>query len=251
MSANTKPDASTHSPAAVILAGGKGTRLAPYTTVLPKPLMPLGDMPVLEILLRQLHAAGVGDVVLCVGHLSSLIEAYFGDGGSLGLSIRYSREQEPLGTAGPLRFVDGLDAPFFVMNGDLLTSMDFSDMLRHHSDSEAAMTVGLTRRNVRIDLGVVETDAAGRVTGYVEKPTFDYDVSMGIYVVDPRVLGHLPPSGPFDLPDLVLELEAAGEPVISHRTTGYWLDIGRPDDFEEASRLFEDNRGVFLPDALT
>jgi len=219
--------------------------------VLPKPLMPLGDMPILEILLRQLHAVGVRDVVLCVGHLSSLIEAYFGDGGSIGLSIRYSREQEPLGTAGPLRLVDGLDAPFFVMNGDLLTSMDFSDMLRHHGDSGAAVTVGLARRNVRIDLGVVETDATGCVTGYVEKPTFDYDVSMGIYVLDPLVLGYLPPRGPFDLPDLVLKLVAAGERVVGYRNQGHWLDIGRPDDFEEGIRLFADNRGVFLPDALT
>lgn len=233
---------------AVVLAGGRGTRLAPYTTVLPKPLMPVGDMPILEILLRQLRSAGIGRIVLAVGHLAALLEAYFGDGGRFGVSLEYSYEDEPAGTAGPLALVDGLDETFLVMNGDLLTSMDFGDLLDTHRAHGAAVTVGLFEKQVPIDLGVVHTDEQGRVTDYIEKPTLTYDVSVGVYAMEPSVLGHIERGERLDLPDLVLRLIAAGEDVRAYRFSGTWFDIGRPDDYAAASEHFSRLRDELLAD---
>lgn len=240
-------DRNEHVPPVVILAGGKGTRLRPYTTVLPKPLMPIGDMPILEIVLRQLSAAGFTSITLSVGHLASLLEAYFGDGNRWGLRVTYSREQEPLGTAAPLRLLTGLTGTFMVMNGDLLTDLDYVDLVRFHRRKRAAVTVGLARKLVLIDLGVVDTDARDQVTGYTEKPTLEYEVSMGIYVMEPEALNYLPAEGAFDLPDLVKALVADHQVVAAYRFGGLWLDIGRPDDCVEAIEVFENQRAAFLP----
>jgi NDP-sugar pyrophosphorylase family protein len=218
---------------AVVLAGGRGTRLAPYTTVLPKPLMPVGDMPILELLIRSLARAGITDITLAVGHLSSLLMAYFGDGEHLSVSIDYSLEDSPLGTAGPLRLIPNLDDSFLVMNGDLLTDLDFGAMISAHRQKAATVTVGTYQRDVQIDLGVIEHDQDGRVTRYIEKPLHHFLVSMGVYVVEPAAL-ELIPQGPFDLPDLVATLIASGQDVRSYRHDGYWLDIGRPDDYQKA-----------------
>ena len=233
---------------AVVLAGGRGTRLAPYTTVLPKPLMPLGDMPILEILLRRLARAGIRDVTLAVGHLAALLEAYFGDGSRFGVSLDYSYEDEPAGTAGPLALVEGLDETFLVMNGDLLTTIDFADLLRAHRTRGAAVTVGLFEKQIALDLGVVEADADGRVTDYVEKPTLTYEVSVGIYAMEPSVLEHIPRDERLDLPDLVLRLVGAGADVHAYRFSGTWFDIGRPDDYAAASEHFERHRRELLAD---
>lgn len=233
---------------AVVLAGGRGTRLAPYTTVLPKPLMPVGDMPILEILLRQLRRAGIRRVTLAVGHLAALLEAYFGDGGRFGVSLDYSYEDKPAGTAGPLALVPDLDRTFLVMNGDLLTTIDFDDLLRTHRARGAAVTVGLFEKQVALDLGIVETGPDGRVTNYVEKPTLTYDVSVGIYAMEPTVLAHIDPDEHLDLPDLVLRLIAAGADVQAYRFSGTWFDIGRPDDYAAASEHFERRRHELLPD---
>ena len=233
---------------AVVLAGGRGTRLAPYTTVLPKPLMPVGDMPILEILLRQLRRAGISRVTLAVGHLAALLEAYFGDGARLGISLDYSYESEPAGTAGPLALVDGLDQTFLVMNGDLLTSLDFEELIRDHRDAGADVTVGLFEKQVPLDLGVVETDADGRVIDYLEKPTLTYDVSVGIYAMEPSVLEHIERGDRLDLPELVLRLIAAGASVRAYRFSGTWFDIGRPDDYAAASEHFERQREELLAD---
>ncbi len=218
---------------AVILAGGKGTRLAPYTTVFPKALMPVGDMPVLELLIRSLAKAGITRVTLAVGHLSSLIEAYFGDGSKLGVDIEYSHEEAPLGTAGPLRLVKGLGDTFLVMNGDLLTDIDFGAMIAAHRQSAVEATVGTYRRSVHIELGVVETDEHNRLLHYTEKPVHHYLVSMGVYVLEPSVL-ELIPEKRFDLPDLVAALIGAGRDVHTFEHLGDWLDIGRPDDYAQA-----------------
>jgi len=231
---------------AVILAGGKGTRLAPYTAVLPKPLMPLGDMPILELLIRQLRKAGIRRITLAVGHLSSIIMAYFGDGSGLGVDIVYSQEKEALGTAGPLALIEGLDETFMVMNGDLLTDLDLVDMAAAHRASGAIGTLGLYRRDVKIDLGVIETDPAGMVTDYIEKPVYSYRVSMGIYVFEPRVLTYLRAGAYHDLPNLIRELTQAGEQVSSYLHDGYWLDIGRPDDYQRAQDEFEALRARIL-----
>lgn len=233
---------------AIVLAGGRGTRLAPYTTVLPKPLMPVGEMPILEILIRQLRRAGIERITLAVGHLASLLEAYFGDGSRFGVGIDYSLEDAPAGTAGPIALVDGLEDTFLVMNGDLLTTIDYSDLLQRHRDSGAAATVGLFTKSVPIDLGVIETDGDGRVTNYVEKPTLTYDVSAGVYAFEPSVLRHIPRERRFDLPDLILELISVGERVITYPFDGMWLDIGRPDDYATAVAWAEERRGELFPE---
>jgi NDP-sugar pyrophosphorylase family protein len=233
---------------AVVLAGGRGTRLSPYTTVLPKPLMPVGDMPILEILLRRLRSAGVRDVTLSVGYLASLLEAYFGDGGRWGLRIEYSREQEPLGTAGPLALVPGLNDTFLVMNGDLMTTLDFREIVRVHREQGAVATLGLFRKEVNIDLGVIETDGGGRVVEYIEKPTLTYEVSVGMYVMQPQVLQYIPAGQPLDLPELIRRLAGDGHLVFGYRFSGHWLDIGRHEDHALAIELMERERAAFLPD---
>lgn len=231
---------------AIILAGGKGTRLAPYTKILPKPLLPIGDMPILEILLRQMKRAGVEDVTLTVGHLAQLLQLFFQDGEALGLRIHYSFEEQPLGTAGPLSLIDGLDDTFLVANGDVLTTLDFTNLLATHRLSEAAATITMSHRKVKIDLGVLELNGSNKIVDYIEKPTFDYHVSMGIYIFEPRVLSFIPRGEYLDFPDLVLRLIRAGEKVQGYPFDGYWQDLGRPDDYEQAVAEFETLRSQIL-----
>jgi NDP-mannose synthase len=230
---------------AVILAGGKGSRLAPYTTVLPKPLMPIVDTPILEIVLKQLKNHGFDDVVLAVGHLAPLIKTYFGDGSDLGIRITYIHEASPLGTAGPLANIDGLTETFLVMNGDILTDLDYSKLVEHHRDGGGIMTIATYKRTVKIDFGVLET-VDGGVNKYVEKPALDYVVSMGIYVMEPAVRDHIKSGEYMDLPDLVRLLLASGERVQAFPFGGRWLDIGRQEDFTEAQTQFEEHRDHFL-----
>ena len=224
----------------VILAGGKGRRLAPFTTNFPKPLMPVGERPILEILLERLNAEGLSDVIIATGHLEELIRAYFGDGRKWGIQIAYSREDEPLGTAGPLDLVRAeLADTFLVVNGDTLSDIRFGELIRHHIDSGAVATVALSRRKVFIDFGVVETDAEGRIVGWREKPTIDYLVSTGIYVFSPQALSLLPRAEFVNLPDFLFKLKDADHRVSAYVHDGYWLDIGRPEDYERACRDIE------------
>jgi NDP-sugar pyrophosphorylase family protein len=224
---------------AVILAGGKGARLAPYTKILPKPLMPIGDMPILEVMLRQIKRAGVSEVTLAVGYLSELFQAFFQDGGRLGLNIRYSLETTPLGTAGPLSLVPDLDETFLVANGDVLTNLDLQDMISTHVSSQAAATIASYNRSVHVDLGVIHFDGSDEVVGYIEKPSYEFSVSMGIYVFEPRVLEYIPYNQYLDFPDLVIRLIENGERVRGYRFAGYWKDLGRPDDYEQAVQDFQ------------
>ncbi len=233
---------------AVVLAGGKGTRLAPYTKILPKPLMPIGDMPILEVILRQMKAAGIDRVVFTVGHLSELLRAFFQDGRQWGIQIEYSYENCPLGTAGPLALIDDLTEPFLVTNGDVLTTMHLRDLLDFHRDQRATASIAVHHRKVKIDLGVIQWDGMPHINGYIEKPTYDYCVSMGIYVFEPRVLSYIPRGEYLDFPDLVKKLIAAGEPVAGYQYEGYWQDLGRPDDYEAAAQDFEKMRFEFLPE---
>jgi NDP-mannose synthase len=230
----------------VILAGGKGTRLTPYTKILPKPLLPIGDMPILEILLRQLKRAGVDEAVLTVGHLAQLLQLFFQNGENLGLDIRYSFEEHPLGTAGPLSLVKGLDETFFVTNGDVLTTLDFAALAAEHCRSGAVATIAMHQRQVKIDLGVIELGSDNQIVGYIEKPSYNYQVSMGIYVFEPRVLSYIPHNQYLDFPDLVLRLIQAGEKVQGYPFGGYWQDLGRPDDYEQAVVEFESLREQIL-----
>ncbi len=234
---------------AVVLAGGKGTRLAPYTTILPKPLMPIGDMPILEILMRQLKRAGVDEVVLTVGHLAELMRAFFQDGDRLGVKIRYSYEDHPLGTAGPLSLVPGLDETFIVTNGDVLTTLDLRCLVDFHLQSGAAATIAMHKRQIKVDLGVIQRNGGNEIIGYIEKPTYDFHVSMGIYVFEPRVLTHIECDQYLDFPDLVLRLISRGERVVGYPFEGYWQDLGRPDDYEQAIHEFETLRPQILGEA--
>jgi NDP-sugar pyrophosphorylase family protein len=232
---------------AVILAGGKGTRLAPYTTILPKPLMPIGDMPILEIVIRQLASHGFRDLTLAVGYLAELLTAYCGDGSKFNVKLNYSREQEPLGTAGPLSLVPDLNETFLVMNGDLLTTIDYRSMLEYHRKRGAIATLACYQRDVKIDLGVIEVDSNNWVSDYIEKPTYHYAVSMGIYIFEPEIMSYIPCGQRLDLPELVKQLLAAGQQVNVFQFDGYWLDIGRHEDYEKAISVFAENRRDFLP----
>lgn len=233
---------------AVILAGGLGTRLRPYTTILPKPLVPIGDRPILEHILRKLHACGIRQVDLCLGHLGELIQVYFSQADALpeDLELRWNWEDEPLGTAGALRLIPDLEGAFVVMNGDILTTLDYRDLIASHERSGAALTVAMHARRVEIDLGVIETDG-DRITGWQEKPKLDYEVSMGIYVYDERALEHLPASGPCQFPELVERLLDAGETISAFRSDAEWFDIGTVPEHQRAVEAFERNPEVFAP----
>lgn len=231
---------------AVVLAGGKGTRLAPYTKILPKPLMPIGDMPILEVILRQMKFAGINEVTLAVGHLSELLHAFFNDGSKLGLKIHYSHEDNPLGTAGPLALIGGLEDTFFVTNGDILTTMPIADLIRFHREQNAAATIAVHARNVKIDFGVIEWVQKPSISGYIEKPAFNFMVSMGMYVFEPFVLDYIEPGKYLDFPDLILKLLSANQKVAGYEFNGYWQDLGRKDDYERAAEDFESMRSEFL-----
>jgi NDP-mannose synthase len=231
---------------AIILAGGKGRRLAPYTAVFPKPLMPIGDMPILEVILHQLKSCGCDEVTLAVGHLAELLRAYFNNGSTLGIRINYSVESKPLGTAGPLAMVKGLDEPFLVMNGDILTDLRYADLHSFHLKQQAMATIATYQRTVNIDFGVIETNGSNLLADYIEKPSFKYRVSMGIYIFSPQVLQFIKPDTYLDFPDLVRLLIKSGEKVASYPFDGYWLDIGRNDDYERAINEFDQKRDLFL-----
>ena len=232
---------------AVVLAGGKGARLAPYTKILPKPLMPIGDMPILEILLHQMKRAGIAEVIITVGHLAELLHAFFQNGERFGLKVDYSYESHPLGTAGPLSLVaDRLDETFLVINGDVLTTLDLRQLIDTHRSSKAIATIASHVRQVKVDLGVLETNASNQLTGYIEKPTYNFQVSMGIYVFEPAVLKYIPHNQYLDFPDLVLRLIKSGECVLSYPFTGYWQDLGRPDDYEQAIQEFDGLKAQIL-----
>ena len=230
----------------VILAGGMGTRLRPYTSILPKPLLPLGDRSILELLMKQLSQHGFRDITLSVGHLAHLIEAVLGTGVGRHIDISYVREDIPLGTAGSLRLVPDLDGTFLVLNGDLVTSLDYRALLRHHRMNRNVLTIATRRREVRTEYGVLRlkpgTDEPERILGYDEKPVLEFLVSMGIYVLEPAALAFVPETGYFDFPDLVHRLIDAGARVGSYEYDGLWLDIGRPEDYERAIALWEEGQ---------
>jgi NDP-sugar pyrophosphorylase family protein len=242
---------------AVVLAGGKGTRLRPYTAVLPKPLLPIGDGPVLEIVIQQLQAAGFDHITLATGYMAELIEAVLDqrrNGYTAGATIDYVRETEPLGTVGPLATISDLDEPFLVMNGDVLTDLDYRRLLEDHIASGAAVTIATTTRHIQITLGVIECRDVrdlDRLTGFVEKPQMTYDVSMGIYCFSPRALHAIEPGAHLDLPELVLRLVDEGELVRAWRSDAYWVDLGRREDYERAISEFDTTRDRLLPLSLS
>jgi len=232
---------------AVILAGGRGTRLAPYTTVLPKPLLPLGQVPILEIILRQLERHRFSRISLACGHLGELIRAYLDNKGlSERLNIDYYWEEEPLGTAGALASMKTLDERFLVMNGDILTTLDYSALVNFHIEQQAALTIAVTSKEVQIELGILQIDQHQRVVGYTEKPVEHFPASTGIYVYEPRVLTFIEAHTYLDFPTLVMRLVEAGESVAAYRTDAFWLDMGNKGDYETATKVFEDNPERFI-----
>ncbi len=231
---------------AVILAGGKGTRLRPYTVVFPKPLMPIGDYPILEVIIRQLARCGFERVTIAVNHQAELIKAFCGDGSRWHLRIDYSLEDEPLGTIGPLRLIPDLPAHFLLMNGDVLTDLDFAEFYGDHVANDRLFTLSSYERHQNVDYGVLAISDEGTLQGFQEKPTMHYDVSMGIYMVSRDILRYLPVEKPYGFDDLMRDLLVAQRTVTVKTFKGYWLDIGRADDYMQAIEEFGSLKRRFI-----
>jgi NDP-sugar pyrophosphorylase family protein len=231
---------------AVILAGGKGSRLQPFTITIPKPLLPLGDVPIIEVVIRQLAAGGVDRIVFTLGHMAHLFQALLGNGSQYDVEFDYVIEKDPLGTAAPLRQIPDLDSDFLVMNGDLLTTLPYADLYRFHTEQRAWGTIAIHRRQVAIDFGVVESTRNGRLKCYREKPVIPYDVSMGVNVLSRRCLDFIPKTGKFDMPDLMLAMRQAGKGVFCYRSDCYWRDIGRFDDYQSATEDYLVDAAKFI-----
>ena len=225
---------------AVILAGGKGRRLKPYTTSFPKPLMPIGDKPILEILVRQLAASGQKDIILAVGHLAELIMSFLGDGSQYDVKITYSREDNPLGTIGPLSLIkDKLKETFLVINGDTLTDLNYSKLLQNHKYSKCIATIAISKREMEIDFGVPTLTEESMIEKYEEKPKINYNVGTGICVFEPEIFNYIKQGERTDLPDLLNRIFSVGIKVNGYVHEGYWFDIGRPADYEAACKFIE------------
>lgn len=233
---------------AVILAGGKGTRLRPYTVSFPKPLVPVGDYPILEVIVRQLARQGFSDITISTGHLAELIEAYFGDGSRWDVKIDYVRERQPLSTAGALQLLNDCPDHFLVMNGDVLTTLDYRAFFEEHMKRGAMASVATAEREAMIDFGVVDVAADGSLAGWREKPRFPYDVSMGVYVISEAARHLIVKGESLGMPDLLLRVKDGGGLVYCHRSECDWLDIGRVDDYQRAQEIFEHSPGLYLGD---
>ena len=232
---------------AVILAGGKGVRLKPFTMVIPKPLLPIGDVPIIEVVIRQIAASGIRRVAVMLGYMAQLFIATFGDGSRWGVNIEYYIEDEPLGTAGSLRMLKNPERHMLVMNGDILTTLDYRKIVDYHKAHNASGTIAVTQRKAHIDYGVIVKSDGGVLGEYREKPVLEYDVSMGINVLSSESLDLIPSDGKFDIPELMTALTRAGKKVMCFDTDCYWQDIGRFEDYEQASADFVSNPGFFLP----
>jgi NDP-sugar pyrophosphorylase family protein len=231
---------------AVILAGGKGTRLRPYTIVLPKPLMPVGDYPILEIVVRQLVSHGFDHLTMAVNHQAELIKAFFGDGGKWKVRIDYSLEDRELSTMGPLKLIPDLPENFLVMNGDILTDLDYSGFFESHVEQVNCFTISSYEREHQVDYGVLATDGTGRLSGFQEKPINRYEVSMGIYMLNRGVVDRIPADRAYGFDHLMKDLLSANERVNVKRFSGYWLDIGRAEDYARAVDEFTGMKERFL-----
>ena len=226
---------------AVILAGGKGTRLKPYTISLPKPLVPIGDMPILEIIIRKLAKADFRHITITVNHMADIIRAFCGDGSKWDVKIDYSLEDRPLSTMGPLKLINDLPEDFLVMNGDVLTDLDLREFYDEHVAKSSLFTVSAFSREQKVDYGVLEIGQDNKLVNFIEKPTSLYNVSMGVYMVNREVLNYIPENRFYGFDHLMLDLIANKQPATVRIHSGYWLDIGRPDDYEKACNDYTDS----------
>jgi NDP-sugar pyrophosphorylase family protein len=232
---------------AIILAGGKGTRLAPYTTVFPKPLMPIDGIPILEVIVKQLAHFRVKELIFTVSSQSEpLLSAYFGNGTRYGVDICYSKEEKPLGTAGPLSLIPDLPDTFLVMNGDILTTLNYQKLINDHHRQKGMVTIAMNQKRIQLEFGVMEFGRRYRLTRYIEKPMLSYSVSMGIYVFEKKVLKWIPSQRYLDFPELIQKLIKEGEKVTCYPSDDFWLDIGRHEDYEEAQEKFQEMRKKLL-----
>jgi NDP-sugar pyrophosphorylase family protein len=232
---------------AIILAGGKGTRLRPYTTVIPKPIVPVGGMAIMEILIRKLVTDGCDHITVAVNHQAQIIMAYFGDGSKWGVNIDYSIEDRPLNTIGPLKLIENLPENFLVMNGDILTDLNFGDFYKSHIKSSAMGTIATFKREAKIDFGVLTYDESEkRITEFKEKPVNHYSVSMGIYAFSKKILNIVPDNTPFGFDELMIKMISNKNDLKAYPFEGYWLDIGRPDDYDRANEVFQNLKSYFL-----
>lgn len=223
---------------AIILAGGKGTRLKPYTLDLPKSLVPIKETPILEIVIRQLKNNQFSNITLAVGHLAELIKSHFNNGEKFGVKIKYSAESKPLGTAGPLKLITDLNENFLVMNSDDLTDFNYKNFFEYHKKNKAIVTIGIFNKKVNIDLGVLEVGKKNEIIDYIEKPAYNFNVSMGIYAFNKKAIDYIPKDEYFDFPTLIKKLMKNNQKILSYQHNGYWLDIGRPEDYEKANEDF-------------
>lgn len=231
---------------AIILAGGKGTRLRPYTVVLPKPLMPIGDYPILEVIIRQLVFHGFTHITMAVNHQAELIQAFFGDGSKWGIKIDYSFEDKPLSTMAPLKLIKNLPENFLVMNGDILTDLDFGRFHTNHVADNHIFTISSYKREIKSEFGVLEVDSDNKLIGFKEKPITYYDVSMGIYMVSRRAVDYIPENTFYGFDHLMIDLIKDNQNAAVENFDGYWLDIGRPDDYIQAIDEFDTMKDKFL-----
>jgi NDP-sugar pyrophosphorylase family protein len=231
---------------AIILAGGKGSRLRPYTTVLPKPLMPLGDYPIAEIIIRQFRNFGIRNITVSTGHLAELIEAFFGNGKRWGVHITYVRENKPLGTAGAIQLVKNLEDDFLVVNGDVLTDVNFNELLKFHRKKNGIATITTKERTVVTDFGVIESNGSGELLDYIEKPEHKSYVSMGVYILNKKCKKYLKKDECIGMPELMVRMKNAGERVSCFKAKAMWLDLGRFDDFDTAQDVFAKHKKRFI-----
>lgn len=231
---------------AVILAGGKGTRLRPYTVVLPKPLMPVGEFPILEVIIRQLAAAGFTDVTMAVNHQANVIKAFFGNGENWNIKIDYSLEDKPLSTMGPLKLIKDLPEDFLVMNGDILSDIDYGKFYDEHCKAKNIFTISASKRVQVSEYGVLIKDERSKLVDFMEKPKQNFLVSMGVYMVSKKAVDIIPADTVYGFDHLMLELIKRKDFATVREHDGYWLDIGRPDDYAQAIEEFEQKRNLFL-----
>ena len=232
---------------AIILAGGKGTRLYPYTVSIPKPLIPVGDIPIIEIVLKQLAAHGFTEIVLALGYMADMLQAYIGDGSRYGLKVSCSIEKKPLGTIAPLKLMDGLKENFLVMNGDLLTDINYKSLFEYHKKLNAKATVATYTKQTKLQLGVLENNSEGRIIRFREKPILENKVSMGIYIFNRSIVEYIPDDQYFGFDSLMYKMTEKEDRAFSYEFSGRWFDIGMHDDLIKASEEFINNRNIYLP----